>query len=95
MLVGWRGAFTCGQTHTIVEARDGRWAAFEIKLGFHQVEEASAGLHKFVKRIDTSRCGPPAALGVIVGSGYDYHREDGVHVIPIGGAGTVISAVAS
>jgi uncharacterized protein len=71
----------------IVEARDGRWVAFEVKLGFNQVEEAAANLHKFVKRIDTSRCGPPAALGVIIGSGYGYRREDGVHVIPIGALG--------
>ena len=51
------------------------------------MEEAAANLHKFVKRIDTSRCGPPAALGVIIGSGYGYKREDGVHVIPIGALG--------
>jgi uncharacterized protein len=75
------------EVDAIVEARDGRWAAFEVKLGFNQVEEAVAGLHKFVKRIDTSRCGPPAALGVIIGSGYGLRREDGVHVIPIGALG--------
>ncbi len=75
------------EVDAIVEARDGRWAAFEVKLGFNQVEEAAANLHKFVKRVDTDRCGPPAALGVIIGSGYGYRQEDGVHVIPIGGLG--------
>lgn len=75
------------EVDAIVEARDGRWAAFEVKLGFNQVEEAAANLHKFVKRIDTDRCGPPAALGVIIGSGYGYRQEDGVHVIPIGALG--------
>lgn len=75
------------EVDAIVEARDGRWAAFEIKLGFSQVAEASANLHKFARRIDTSRCGPPAALGVIIGSGYGYRQEDGVHVIPIGALG--------
>jgi predicted AAA+ superfamily ATPase len=75
------------EVDAIVEARDGRWAAFEVKLGFNQVEEAAANLHKFVKRIDTDRCGPPAALGVIIGSGYGYKQEDGIHVIPIGGLG--------
>lgn len=75
------------EVDAIIEARDGRWAAFEIKLGFNQVDEAAASLHKFVKRIDTSRCGPPAALGVIIGSGYGYRQEDGVHVIPIGALG--------
>ena len=75
------------EVDAIVEARDGRWAAFEVKLGFNQVEEAAANLHKFVKRIDTDRCGPPAALGVIIGSGYGYKQEDGIHVIPIGALG--------
>lgn len=75
------------EVDAIVEARDGRWGAFEVKLGFNQVEEAAANLHKFVNRIDTSRCGPPAALGVIIGSGYGFRREDGVHVIPIGALG--------
>jgi predicted AAA+ superfamily ATPase len=75
------------EVDAIVEARDGRWAAFEVKLGSNRVEEAAANLRKFVKRIDTDRCGPPAALGVIIGSGYGYKREDGVHVIPIGALG--------
>ena len=75
------------EVDAIVEARDGRWAALEVKLGFNQVEEAAASLQKFVKRIDTSRCGPPAALGVITGSGYGYKREDSIHVIPIGALG--------
>ncbi len=75
------------EVDAIIEARDGRWAAFEVKLGFNQVDEAAASLRKFVKRIDTDRCGPPAALGVIIGSGYGYKREDGVHVIPIGALG--------
>ncbi len=75
------------EVDAIVENRDGRWAALEVKLGFAHVDEAAANLHKFVKRIDTSRCGPPAALGVIVPSGYGFQREDGVHVIPIGALG--------
>jgi uncharacterized protein len=75
------------EVDAIVEARDGRWAAFEIKLGSNRIEEAAANLHKFAKRIDTEICGPPAALGVIIGSGYGYRREDGICVIPIGALG--------
>lgn len=75
------------EVDAIVEARDGRWAAFEIKLGFNRIDEAAANLHKFANRIDTNVCGPPAVLGVIVGSGYGYRREDGVQVIPIGALG--------
>jgi hypothetical protein len=75
------------EVDAIVEAADGRWAAFEIKLGPGQVDEAAASLHKFAKQIDTDACGRPAALGVIVGTGYAYDRDDGVKVIPIGALG--------
>jgi len=61
-----------------------KWAAFEIKLGVSQVDHAAANLLKFASRVDTSRRGEPGILAVIVGSGYGYVRDDGVHVIPIG-----------
>jgi uncharacterized protein len=67
----------------IVETADGRWAAFEIKLGGTAVDAGASNLRKFSKRIDTAKCGEPARLGVIVGSGYAYTREDGIAVIPI------------
>ena len=34
-------------------------------------------------RVDTSRCGEPATLGVIVHGGYAYMRPDGV-AVPVG-----------
>ncbi|MGH2832661.1 MAG: ATP-binding protein, partial [Solirubrobacteraceae bacterium] len=75
------------EVDAIVEASDGRWAAFEIKLGPRQVDEAAANLHRFAKQIDTDSCGSAATLGVIVGTGYSYRREDGVVVTPIGALG--------
>ncbi len=75
------------EVDAIVEAADGRWAAFEVKLGSGQVEEAVANLQRFVKQIDLEMCGSPAVLGVIVGTGYGYRREDGITVIPIGALG--------
>jgi len=71
----------------IVETTDGRWAAFEVKLGTGYVEEGASNLLKFAERVDTSRCGTPAVLAVIVGAGYGYVRDDGVAVIPIGALG--------
>jgi len=71
----------------IVERPDGTWAAFEVELGNAQVDEAAATLKKFADRVDTRRCGKPATLAVITGSGYGYHRPDGVGVVPIGGLG--------
>ena len=75
------------EVDAIVDIAPGRWAAFEVKLGVGWVDEAARALLKFAGRVDTDRCGEPAALGVIVGSDYGYQRPDGVSVIPLGALG--------
>lgn len=75
------------EVDAVVEAADGRWMACEVKLGSGQIEEGAATLRRFARQVDTDRCGEPAALAVIVGSGYGYVRQDGVHVVPIGALG--------
>lgn len=72
------------EVDAVVEAADGRWAAFEIKLGPGQIDEGAENLLRFAAQIDTAKCGDPTSLGVIVGTGYGYGRDDGVQVIPIG-----------
>jgi uncharacterized protein len=71
----------------IIETEDGRWAAFEIKLGTGAIDGAAASLLKLADRIDTKKCGRPQVLGVIVGTGFAYMRPDGVAVVPIGTLG--------
>ncbi len=75
------------EVDAIVETGDGRWMAFEVKLGQGQIDDAATSLMRFAERIDTARCGSPALLGVIVATGYGYRRKDGVAVIPIGALG--------
>ncbi|WP_420615168.1 ATP-binding protein [Candidatus Palauibacter sp.] len=75
------------EVDAIVDGGPNRWAAFEIKLGAGRIEEAAQTLLKFADRVDTERTGQPAALGVITGSPYGYHRPDGVSVIPVGSLG--------
>ena len=75
------------EVDAIVEVSDGQWAAFEVKLGQGQVDSAAASLLTFATRVDTAKCGAPAALGVITAAGYGYRRPDGVHVIPVGALG--------
>lgn len=75
------------EVDVVVQAGDGRWAAFDVKLGPGWTDEGAASLLKFASRADTTECGEPTALAVIVGSGYGYVREDGVGVIPIGALG--------
>ena len=75
------------EVDAIVQRRNGDWCAFEVKLGAGKVDEAAAALLRFRNRINLDKCGEPKTLGVIVGSGYGYRREDGVAVIPIGALG--------
>lgn len=75
------------EVDAIVEGLDGRWAAFEVKLDSSRADEAAAALLKFASKVDTGIRGEPAALGVIIGGGYGFVREDGVQVIPIAALG--------
>jgi predicted AAA+ superfamily ATPase len=75
------------EVDAIVETRGGSWMAFEIKLGQAQIDTAAANLTRFAERIDTTHCGKPALLGVIVATGYGYQRKDGIAVVPIGALG--------
>ena len=75
------------EVDAVVQARDGLWAAFEVKLGPRAVEEGARNLLRLRERVDPGVAGPPRALGVIVASGYGYERPDGVCVIPIGALG--------
>ncbi|WHP16312.1 DUF4143 domain-containing protein [Cellulomonas sp. ES6] len=71
----------------VVEARDGTWGAFEVKLGTGQIDAAAASLLKFAAKVDTDKVGAPAVLGVITASGYGLTRPDGVVTVPIGALG--------
>ncbi len=75
------------EADAIVQGADGRWAAFEVKLGAGLIEQGVNSLKRFAKQIDTAKCGEPAVLGVITGTGYGYVRDDGIQVIPIGSLG--------
>lgn len=75
------------EVDAVLQLADGRWAAFEIKLGAGQVDAAADSLLRFRRQIDTTKCGEPAVLGVICGTGFAYRRDDGVAVIPIGSLG--------
>lgn len=75
------------EVDAIVELADGRWAAFEVKLGQGLIDEGARSLLRFAAQIDPDRSGTPVVLAVISGNGYGYVREDAVAVIPIGALG--------
>lgn len=75
------------EVDAVVTAGDGRWAAFEMKLGQSDIDRAAASLLAFARKVDTSRIGEPATLAVVTATGYGYTRPDGVVVIPAAALG--------
>ena len=69
----------------VIELSDGRWGAFEIKLGANQIDKAANDLIAIKKFMETSsKSKAPELLCVICGmTNIAYTRPDGVLVIPI------------
>lgn len=72
----------------VIELKDGRWAALEVKLGESKVDQAAANLLKLKNRVmsnPAARNREPQFLAVVVGKG-SYARcrkSDGVYVLPL------------
>ena len=60
-----------------------KWAALEIKLGAHRVDEGAAALFRLKNKVTQKGAPQPAFLCVVTGGGPLYRREDGIFVIPI------------
>ncbi|MDE0269103.1 MAG: DUF4143 domain-containing protein [Acidimicrobiaceae bacterium] len=69
----------------IVEHRDGRWVAIEVKLGgADSIDEAARSLLRLQTKLDRRKTRAPVKLVVVTASGgYAYERPDGVAVTPI------------
>ena len=68
----------------IVEHRDGRWVAAEVKLGGPEaIEKGARALRRLRAKVDRARTGDPARLIVITAGGYGYERPDSICVVPI------------
>ena len=71
------------EVDAIVETADGRWAAFEIKLGERWIEEGKRNLLRVAERLAGTVHGNPTALAVIVPGGYGYFRPGEIGIVPI------------
>lgn len=68
----------------VIELEDGKWCAFEIKLGANQIDKAASDLLALKKSIEDDGGTAPSVLCVICGlSSAAYKRDDGVYVVPI------------
>jgi len=75
------------EVDAIVQTYSGEYAAFEIKLGIGQIDEAAANLTKFASTLDTTKILPPKSLNIITGTGISYTRKDGINVISLSSLG--------
>lgn len=72
----------------VIELRDGRWAAFEVKMGESKVDSAAKNLRRLEAKVaanPAARNKAPEFLAVLVAAA-PYARcrkEDGVYVIPL------------
>ena len=72
------------EADAVIEARDGRWIAAEVKLGGNEnIEQAARSLLCLRDKVDTARIGEPSKLLIITATGYGYDRPDGTTVVPI------------
>lgn len=68
----------------VIELKDGRWCAFEIKLGVNQIDKAAENLIKIRDKIIADGGKGPSVMCVICGlSNAVSQRHDGVYVVPI------------
>ena len=77
------------EVDAVIQLPDGRWGAFEVKLGQNQVDDAAENLLDFGRMISSvASKNPPDVLCVVTGMGSDaYRRPDGVYVVPISAMG--------
>ena len=75
------------EVDAIVETADGRWAAFEIKLGERWIAEGQKNLLRLADRLAGTDHGEPAALAVIVPNGYGHCKPGDVGIVPINALG--------
>ena len=68
----------------VIQLEDGRWGAFEIKLGANAIDDAAKSLLEIKESLNAENANSPDILVVICGlSNFAYQREDGVYVVPI------------
>ena len=71
------------ETDLIVQLRDGRWGAIEVKMGNKQIEEAATNLLKLKDKINTDTMREPSFLMILTSGQFAFKRKDGIFVVPI------------
>lgn len=72
------------EVDAIIQLRDERWSAVEVKMGAGEIEKAAENLLKFRDNIDTTKTPAPSFLMVLTGTKYAFQMDNGVWVVPLG-----------
>ena len=72
------------EVDAIIQHRDGRWIAVEIKLGgATAIEQSVRSLKRLAARIDSDRTPPPERLVTVTATGLGFEHPEGVTVLPL------------
>ena len=71
------------EVDAIIQLKDERWAAIEIKMGAGEIEKAADNLLKFSNNIDTEKMQAPSFLMVLTATKHAFKLKNGVWVVPI------------
>jgi len=72
------------EVDAIIQLKDERWAAVEIKMGAGEIEKAADSLIKFSNNIDTEKMPAPSFLMILTATEHAFQLKNGVWVVPIG-----------
>lgn len=72
------------EADAIVQLKDGRWGAVEVKTGAKEIDLACECLTKLRNTVNTDKMREPSFLMVLTGTELAYRRKDGVYIVPIG-----------
>ncbi|MFI2362018.1 ATP-binding protein [Promicromonospora sp. NPDC019610] len=76
------------EVDAIVELHDGRWAAFEVKMGgAKNLELAARNLKALETKVSEKRSSQLASLNILTAGNTSYTRPDGVNVVALGHLG--------
>lgn len=68
----------------IIQLKDGRWGAIQIKVGSSHIDDAASDLDRFVEKLDFKKIKKPSFLMILTGTQDAYIRSDGKYVVPLG-----------
>ena len=72
------------EINAIIQLKDGRWGAADVKMGNKEIEKAAENLKKLKEKINTEKMKGPSFLMVLTCTESAYRRKDGVYIVPVG-----------